>query len=360
MRSCDFHPMRQMQRNPVLGRLVDLLADVAGNGSDDDVGKGRRMMDIIDRAVADRDPILAMDSAAMFDRSAEQMLIANATLRFKRQGRNVFTADPDLARMLARTDLGEARMEDLVLPYHNMFVAIPHEACPGGLPGRSNVIDGAYVTMNRGNLEIVLAGRTSSEGRSAWPRDEDPLMWLTVKAGKRLSDALADAVDDHDRLARDDDDAFTPASGPKAPISAAEKAVAVSAATIVLNIACYLTSAPEDVERVTATEDAPAPLIARATGGGLQSAKAKRTLASSGFLPVIVVGRTVGKRIARARETASSPHQGVAPHWRRGHWRLQKHGKGLVDTKLVWIWPVVVNAAEGMPEDQGRIYLAKG
>ncbi|WP_415907090.1 hypothetical protein [Oleiharenicola sp. Vm1] len=34
----------------------------------------------------------------------------------------------------------------------------------------------------------------------------------------------------------------------------------------------------------------------------------------------------------------------VRPHWRRGHWRQQRHGPSLTQHRLLWIEPVLVNA----------------
>lgn len=45
----------------------------------------------------------------------------------------------------------------------------------------------------------------------------------------------------------------------------------------------------------------------------------------------------------------------VRPHWRRGHWRNQKHGENYSLSKLIWIMPTIVNNAVGEPE-KGHIY----
>ena len=45
----------------------------------------------------------------------------------------------------------------------------------------------------------------------------------------------------------------------------------------------------------------------------------------------------------------------VRPHWRRGHWRNQKHGKKSSLSKVVWIMPTIVNNGKGEIE-KGHIY----
>lgn len=58
------------------------------------------------------------------------------------------------------------------------------------------------------------------------------------------------------------------------------------------------------------------------------------------------------------------PHvnKGALPrtHWRRGHWRNQRHGENLMNTKLVWIKPTLVGKAQ--EQDQpllGHVYVSK-
>ena len=45
----------------------------------------------------------------------------------------------------------------------------------------------------------------------------------------------------------------------------------------------------------------------------------------------------------------------IRSHWRRGHWRLQRHGPQLQFFKLLWIKPTVVNPANDPPK-VGRQY----
>ena len=45
----------------------------------------------------------------------------------------------------------------------------------------------------------------------------------------------------------------------------------------------------------------------------------------------------------------------IQTHWRRGHWRNQKCGKNLMDNKVMWILPTIVNKDKGEPF-KGHIY----
>jgi hypothetical protein len=37
---------------------------------------------------------------------------------------------------------------------------------------------------------------------------------------------------------------------------------------------------------------------------------------------------------------------GIAPHWRRGHFRMQAHGRGKLERKLIFVAPVLINAEQ--------------
>jgi len=57
-------------------------------------------------------------------------------------------------------------------------------------------------------------------------------------------------------------------------------------------------------------------------------------------------------RVAAAHESVTGMETGrrVRPHWRRGHWRTQRHGPGLTLRKRIHVEAVFVNAAELGPE----------
>ena len=46
----------------------------------------------------------------------------------------------------------------------------------------------------------------------------------------------------------------------------------------------------------------------------------------------------------------------VRPHWRRGHFRRIRFGEGLAESRLGWIRPVLVNAAEAFGAVQVKGY----
>ena len=113
------------------------------------------------------------------------------------------------------------------------------------------------------------------------------------------------------------------------------------AAAILANALCYLTAYPQDSqERWTAK--AP-PKLTQQTGEG--SAAQKRSALSK----LWALGHTRVQVLGEEFEHQAQSGQGVAAHWRRGHWRRQAHGPSLSLRKLLWIRPTRV-LGEGVPQ----------
>lgn len=54
----------------------------------------------------------------------------------------------------------------------------------------------------------------------------------------------------------------------------------------------------------------------------------------------------VGPETLPAPATSSGAGSGVAPHWRRGHFRMQPHGPGSQERKLIFVAPVLIHAEQ--------------
>lgn len=67
--------------------------------------------------------------------------------------------------------------------------------------------------------------------------------------------------------------------------------------------------------------------------------KINEKIERAGFTKINFVGQAFKRRF---NETVNSGPS-VQPHWRRGHWRNQKFGEKLKESKLIWIMPTIVN-----------------
>lgn len=79
---------------------------------------------------------------------------------------------------------------------------------------------------------------------------------------------------------------------------------------------------------------------------GKLTAKRCERLASA-YDRVLIGPRTLPEPIAETTVPKTGEnHRRVRPHWRRGHFRRIRYGEGLSESRLGWIAPVLVNAAE--------------
>ncbi|MBY0363712.1 MAG: hypothetical protein K2X45_17530, partial [Phreatobacter sp.] len=123
---------------------------------------------------------------------------------------------------------------------------------------------------------------------------------------------------------------------------------------LVINGLFYLTAYRED-QQIELPEAVPAPLKARISAGPTEiSDDDRRQMNKAGYIVIRRVGRAA---IATpAHETPSSRGK-VVSHWRRGHWKMQAHGQGRRDRRLIWVKPYQVNADNRPAEPRGRIHV---
>jgi hypothetical protein len=127
---------------------------------------------------------------------------------------------------------------------------------------------------------------------------------------------------------------------------------------IIVNAACFISFWPEDI-----TEEWDGDLPAwieealNDTKGGRSARDRKRhahSILSKGDYTRI---RICGKNLFQEPTDPTSTGHGQSPraHWRRGHWRRQRHGAGLTLMTPRWIRPTIVKKDNG-PIVESRIY----
>lgn len=79
--------------------------------------------------------------------------------------------------------------------------------------------------------------------------------------------------------------------------------------------------------------------------------KIREKIEQAGFSKINFVGQTFKRHYNEIINSGLT----VQPHWRRGHWRNQKYGEKLSESKLIWIMPTIVNNDIGQPL-KGHLY----
>lgn len=108
---------------------------------------------------------------------------------------------------------------------------------------------------------------------------------------------------------------------------------------LVFNVMCYLNWPDRDQERRLNDAHAHARVARAPTRKGRDVAEARALKDGARWIEFC------GYRAEQTVRPAAGG--GVPAHWRRGHWRHHRHGKGLTETKLLWIRPTMVGGAVG-------------
>jgi len=120
---------------------------------------------------------------------------------------------------------------------------------------------------------------------------------------------------------------------------------------LIVNSICYLNYVNDDKEFYT-TNDSATDLIneLQKTKKRHEKFKLEEKLKKLSYSKIHYFGRKI------EIESSENEHSyELEPHWRRGHWRNQAIGQGLIERKLIWIKPTIVRKDKGEPE-QGHIY----
>ncbi|MBP2229687.1 hypothetical protein J2847_002986 [Azospirillum agricola] len=108
---------------------------------------------------------------------------------------------------------------------------------------------------------------------------------------------------------------------------------------LVFNVMCYLNWPDRDQERRLNDAHAHARVARASTRKGRAAAEAHALKDGARWIEFC------GYRAERSAQPGAG---GALPaHWRRGHWRHHRHGKGLTETKLLWIRPTMVGGVVG-------------
>lgn len=120
----------------------------------------------------------------------------------------------------------------------------------------------------------------------------------------------------------------------------------------IINCLFYLTTKDADVKEKY-TNDLPVHLKTKLEKANTRNKKENATseILKFGFTKI----KYVGQNLQITRKNGSVSDKELATHWRRGHWRNQKFGLNLNESKLLWIMPTIVNKEKGKPE-KGHIY----
>ncbi len=291
-----------------------------------------------------------------------EMSMGQVYTQFCACGRMIFEFSEILSEEMLHSDLGEAIVGDIQLPYDTLYVKFNFRSSIRLSTGRP--IDGFYVMTGEhaAFYLITFVGRRRNE----WPDFNDLPISAHIENSENdilISDALDKGLESNlaslrqarggaaDELGMDP----TMIKTPQIDSAINESAEVRSLLSLAANALLYLSIYPEEIGDGW-SEGAPEKLVQTATSGKPKKKdEAVRHLWSMGYTRLKLCG--LGLQPLYDKTDAPSGRT-VRPHWRRGHWRRVWHGVGRTELRRARIRPVIVNYCPGddMPPLPGRIY----
>lgn len=285
--------------------------------------------------------------------------------QYELNGRQIFDLDDNLVALLRQTDLGEATLEQWHAPYETFYVRFGRQP-DMRIPFENDefeYLEGAYVARTPFGEEDgkrLKFGFTTvkADGRGVMlpgyfidilPDEQCLTVANAVEAA--LARRLAEVED------RADDDEATCAFNSHQRNEVNDSVELLRAgATLLVNALFYLENIRTHQPSPEPGRDTPPARVARWFQlPDKRRFKEQSTLTADGYAVVRLVGREIS--------TAGTGLGGssVRTHWRRGHWRQQRHGVGLSLVKRLWIKPVLVAAIrEDATSLPGHVYTTGG
>jgi hypothetical protein len=311
-----------------------------------------------------------------------------AAFTHRSNGGAIYVLPDPLVEEFDNTDCEEIRMADLKLPFNNLFLKFtpPHPLfLADGAP-----VDGCYI-IKQGD-EYLLTLTSQLEGvdyvRSISIACLDPTFSLhlpvpvfsldkpaqdtdiCINAAVEMgikdflaknappSDDISQTIERPDGTTTTVVDVRAKSRRRRVAVFRDQEPVFRACLNIIANAACFISFRPEDISE--AWEGEPPGWVIEALNDPAESRRTRdrkrdalRNIAGGDYTRIKICGGNLFSDISREGATG----HGVSPraHWRRGHWRRQRHGTGLSLVTPRWIRPTIVKKDNG-PLVEARIY----
>lgn len=285
---------------------------------------------------------------------------------WKQRGKNIFQFSKDIIELLKETDVLDIDLSIIKLPYNAFYIDLSEAK----IPFKENddvFIDGVFIRDEQDdgdngqsferaiNIDFVskdYIGKYWTVNKDlCWDTERgfhSMLLFLDRKDNlKTVEDAIKfdkkGFVGEYTIDERDDDT--------KIDLYLIHKQFVDRTINLAINCLLYLTTADKDITEKYPS-DLPLNLKTKLEKANTKRKKevVKSEISTSGFTKIKYVGYKI-----KADYPKSTTGKEIAVHWRRGHWRNQKYGHNLTESKLIWIMPTLVNKEKGEPQ-KGHIY----
>lgn len=307
-----------------------------------------QFLDFMQRSSADPDAKSGGSAGAMFQ-----------AMRYQQGQGAMFTIDEPLLHLLSLTDIElDIPITEVRLPFANIYLEfgkdrlnMPAElALMNPLTG-AHAFEGAYVSQTKdangdAQLEVTMTG--SPVGH----RDvsDDAIEWVSMRQreGLSITKALAKAFASGVPM-----QGATPAQVMAHHMTAPERFTQQAprmALRLELIIKVLLFIGMKEARKALIGERTKAQAVLNRSQSGAHRRRALRDMlrARQSILVMAPLAPANAEGISALAGEDRKPNGGAGPglasHWRRGHFRDQRHGPGMALSHVIWIAPQMINA----------------
>ena len=306
---------------------------------------------------------------ATTDKMMEEMNALGNYINFLNNGRNIFSFSAGLMEMFRHTDVGDISLAQVPLVYENFYLSFGAQPDLELYPGA--FVDGAYIAVRRDEKISVYLTTVNHQCQyygNSWIflPEQHYYLEFDISGDKTVETSFREAFKNELAGLKESDKSFDDVIAEAQSIgipmrhgNATERKEAniyggfpvfIKSLNLIINSILYLGYHKREVLR-RHMASAPAGLLGKIEHEEIPKKKRRHNteLELLGYYPISFCGDSV------ATKDNNNTMREMPAHWRRGHWRNQPFGPGRTDRMLRWIYPTIVRADKGSPEN-GHIY----
>lgn len=280
--------------------------------------------------------------------------------QYELSGKQIFDLDDEVVNLLRMTDVEDCRLDQWNAPYDSFFLRFGKQSdvrIPFG--DDFEYLDGAFVAVtpwgDTGSERRIKIGLTTVKEDGSGVQMPGYFCDLNPDELELPPSQAVDAFIARKCAELDAEQGLSDLNADIRDIRKEEYQQGASllkeAVALIVNSLFYIESIGSSSTKAPGRDVPPETTSAWRQAPESRKFKASQKVTRDGYVMVHMLGDH-GHSGARLVET----RQGVATHWRRGHWRLQPHGPQMSLRKRVWIRPVMVNQDAHHDDLSGHIY----
>jgi hypothetical protein len=285
--------------------------------------------------------------------------------QYEQCGKQIFDLDDALVTMLRMTDAEDCQLSAWNAPYDAFYVRFgkQHEMRLQFGPDEYEYLDGAFVAVTpwtqEGTQRRLKIGLCTVKEDGAGVQMPGYFVDLTPAEQELAPSQAVDAFIQRKFAELDADSQETPKYRDLNEIRKGEYKEGAdlmkAAVSLVVNSLFYIESLGVNHPLTPGRDVPPAQVAQWHQAPATRKFKASQKITRDGYVMVHLLADPTAHEAGHQSE-----REGVATHWRRGHWRRQRYGPQNSLMKRVWLRPVMINPGDPDPDRPGHVYVVPG